>query len=271
MSVDVIKKFLTDAAAYPDNTLVKFGDTEVPLGSLRALNAGERTELSDRMKKVEQGESDLKTRQQKIVELATKAQAAYDAAEAARVAAGNTQRTPTGDDPWADPWLSPVKGRFEKTDGEVTSLKNQLKEALGSLTSAATIWAEDRWDREYQSIDFGKRDKKPTRDELIEFATKNNIVDRHKMPSVRAAWDKMSEADRLADEKKRSYEEGLEAGRMAAVATRIPAPGVPGPGQAAVMPKSNPNAGDLGDIYGEAMKDPELRQILEQAAGAGIV
>jgi len=30
------------------------------------------------------------------------------------------------------------------------------------------------------------------------------------------------------------------------------------------MPKVNPNAGELGDLYADAIKDPELRALLEQ-------
>jgi hypothetical protein len=273
MSVDAIKRFLEDTKNHPDTVMVTIGETQIPLGSLRQLNSTERTQLADRLKAVETQEGELKTRQQKIVELATKAQAAYDAAEEARkAAAGNNNRgTPSNEDPFEDPWLKPVKTALEARDAQIKKLTDQLTQTLTTVGQAATIFAEDRWDREYNSIDFGKRDKKPTRQELIDFAIKENLTDRHKMPSVVAAWNKMSEADRLEEIKKQAREEGIEQGRQQALASRVPPPGVSGPGQAPVPLKVDPNKGDLGDLYGEAIKDPELRALLEQAASVGIM
>jgi len=272
MSVDAIKKFLEDTKNYPDTVMVTIGETQIPLSSLRALNSTERTQLADRLKAVETQEGELKTRQQKIVELATKAQAAYDAAEEARKAAAAAPRGGSpSEDPFSDPWLAPVKTALETRDAQIKKLTDQLTQTLTTVGQAATIFAEDRWDREYNSIDFGKRDKKPTRQELIDFAIKENLTDRHKMPSVVAAWNKMSEADRLEEIKKQAREEGIEQGRQQALASRVPPPGVSGPGQAPVPLKVDPNKGDLGDLYGDAIKDPELRALLEQAASVGIV
>lgn len=272
MSVDAIKKFLDDVQNHPDNTMVNIGGTEVPLGSLRQLNASERTAIADRMKKIETDEADIKTRQAKIVDLAQKAQAAYNAAEEARAKAGAAPTKPAdGNDPWADPWLAPVKGALDARDKAIEALKAELLSSKNSLAQAATIFAEDRWDREFQGLDFGKREKKPTRQELLDKATSEKLVDRHGFPSITKAWEEMSKGDRLDEIKKAEFERGVAEGKNAAMASRIPAPGVPGPGQGpAPLPKATSN-GDLGDIYGEAMKDPELRAILEQAAGAGIV
>ena len=264
MSTDAIKKFLEDSAHYPDTTPIKFGEVEIPLGSLRALNAAERTALSDRMKAVEAQETDLKGRQTKIVELATKAQQAWEAVQEAHKAAAAAPPAKPGENPFDDPWLQPVKNAFSERDKKIEDLTNQLKQTLTTVGQAATIFAEDRWDREYASLDFGKREKKPTRQELIDFATKEKLNDRHGLPSVAKAWEKMSEADRLEDIREKARQEGIEQGRAQALASRIPPPGVPGPGQAPQLPKVNPNAGDLGDLYAEAIKDPELRALIEQ-------
>jgi hypothetical protein len=269
MSTDAIKKFLENTSEYPDTTSIKIGVTEVPLGSLRALTAAERTQLSDRMKAVEEKEKMVNERGQSVVELAKKAQAAYDAAEEARRTAG-TRQPDHSQDPFSAPWLAPVKSALETRDKEINSLKDQLKTAIASIGNAATIWAEDRWDREYSGIDFGKREKKPTRQELIDFATKNNLTDRHRMPSVAAAWEKMSAADRLEETREQARQEGIEEGKRQAMAARVPPPGVSGPGAIPPGTGGKPPAGDLGDLYQEAIKDPELRALLEQMP-AGIM
>jgi uncharacterized phage infection (PIP) family protein YhgE len=267
---DELKKFLEDSKAYPDNTPIKIGDTEVPLGSLRALNATERTQLTEKIKEVEGQAKDLKERQTKVVELATKAQSAYDAAEEARRKAAEGSTRSNTADPFEDPWLSPVKTELAKRDKELESLKSQLSQALESVKNVVTIGLDDRWDREYSSLDFGKREKKPTRDELIEFATKNNLIDRHKIPSIRLAWENMNAADREAELREKARQEGIEEGKRLAMAARVTPPGVAGPG-AVIASKEKAPAGDLGDLYSDAVKDPELRTLLEQAETHGIM
>ena len=200
------------------------------------------------------------------MDLATRAQQVYETAQAAIKKAGEAA---PGTDPFADPWLAPVKKELDTRDKSMTEMQAHLKNLATIVANAAQIFSEDRWDREYSAIDFGKREKKPTREEILKFATDNKIFDRHGMPSVRAAWEKMSEADRLEDLRKSEFEKGREAGRMDALAARVPPPGVPGAGAPATGPLK-PNPGELGDLYQEAIKDPELRALMEQLP-AGMV
>lgn len=269
--MDPLKQFLEDSAKYPDNTPIRIGDVEIPLGSVRALNATERTALADKLKATEALETEYKTRGAKVVELAGKAQKLVDdyTSKIAALPPNDPNKTPASN-PWDDPWLHPVKEAFDTRDKTIAELRAELKKANDTTTNAAVIWAEDRWDNQYAGIDFGKREKKPTRDELIKYATENNLLDRHKMPSVSMAWQKMTEGERLEETKKTEFERGREAGRQELIASRIPPPGASGPGQ---MPPVRVPAGtgELGDLYAEATKDPELRALLEQAASAGIV
>lgn len=265
MSVDAIKKFLDDTQNHPDTTVIRIGDTEVPLGSLRQLNASERQSLSDRIKQTETKETELNTRQQAIVDLAQKAQAAYQAAEEAKAKAG--QRQPeAGADPFADPWLAPVKAALTDRDKKFEEQANLLKSLQATLGQAATVFMKREWQREYDGLNFGKRDKKPTRDEILKYANENKIVDGDGMPSVRLAWDKMSEGDRLEDARNEALLKGREEGRMEAMASRFTPPGVPGMGQGPqpIGKKLTPDSDVLGDLYGDALKDPELRALIEQ-------
>jgi hypothetical protein len=258
------KGFLENTKDYPDTTTVKIGDTEVPLGSIRALNASERDSLAAAVKANQEQKAVLDQRQAQVMDFATKTQQAYDAVQkAASTAANQPANAAGGVDPWADPWLVPVKSALDSRDKTIGELTGQLKNLATIVQNAASIWSEDRWDREYSGIDFGKRDKKPSREELLKFATENKLFDRHSIPSVRAAWEKMSEQDRLEELRKSEFEKGREAGRMDAMAARIPPPGVPGAGAPAAAPLKPP-PGELGDLYSEAIKDPELRAMIEQ-------
>lgn len=265
MSVDAIKKFLDSATEYPDSTPIRIGETEIPLGSLRQLNASERTTLSERLKGVETKEAELNTRQQNIVDLAQKAQAAYQAAEEARKTA-TTRTADPGADPFADPWLAPVKTALSERDKKLEEAMNTIKSLQATVGQAATVFMKREWQREYDGLNFGKREKKPTRDELLKFSQENKIVDSDGMPSVRLAWEKMSEADRLEDARKEALEKGREEGRMEAMAARVTAPGVSGMGQGPDPARKaiTPNTDILGDLYADALKDPELRSLIEQ-------
>jgi hypothetical protein len=264
MSADAIKKFLEDTQGHPDATPIKIGDTEIPLGSLRQLNASERQTLSDRLKQVETKETELNTRQQSIVELAQKAQAAYQAAEEAKAKAGQRQPDPSAD-PFADPWLAPVKAALADRDKKIDELSTLAKSLQATLGQAATVFMKREWQREYDGLNFGKRDKKPTRDDILKYAQENKIVDGDGMPSVRLAWDKMSETDRLEEARREAQEKGREEGRMEAMASRFTQPGTPGAGQGPLSPKKvTPDTDVLGDLYTDALKDPELRALIEQ-------
>lgn len=264
MSADAIKKFLEDTQGHPDSTPIKIGDTEIPLGSLRQLNSSERQSLSDRLKQVETKETELNTRQQSIVDLAQKAQAAYQAAQEAQAKAGQRQTDPTAD-PFADPWLAPVKSALTERDKKLDEQAALLKSLQATLGQAATVFMKREWQREYEGLNFGKRDKKPTRDEVLKYAQENKIVDSDGMPSVRLAWDKMSEGDRLEDARREAQEKGREEGRMEAMASRFTPPGTPGAGQGPLVNKKITADTDvLGDLYADALKDPDLRALIEQ-------
>jgi hypothetical protein len=265
MSTDAIKRFLEDTQGHPDSTPIKIGDTEIPLGSLRQLNASERQTLSERLKQAEVKEADLDKRQQSIVDLAQKAQAAYQAAEEAKAKAAQRPADPSAD-PFADPWLAPVKTALTERDKKIDELSALAKSLQATLGQAASVFMKREWDREYSGLNFGKREKKPTRDEILRYAQENKIVDGDGMPSVRMAWEKMSETDRLEELRKEALEKGREEGRMEAMASRFTPPGIPGAGQGPLprATKVTPDTDVLGDLYTDALKDPELRALIEQ-------
>lgn len=270
MSIDQIKKFLESATEYPDNTPITIGDQQIPLGSLRQLNAAERSTLSERLKGAEEKEAELNKRQASIIDLAQKAQQAYEAAETARKTATTQQPTP-GADPFADPWLAPVKEALSLRDKKLEEALNTIKALQGTIGQAATVFMKREWDREYNGLNFGKREKKPTRDEILKFAQDNRIMDSDGMPSVRLAWEKMSEADRAEQIRQEALEKGREEGRMEAMAARVTPPGVSGIGQGPQpnARKITPDTDILGDLYAESIKDPELRGMIE-SMGAGL-
>ena len=262
MSKDLLKKFLENAKEYPDATVVKIGDQDIPLGSLRALNSDERETLSTAIRSNQERERALEGDRQRVLDLAGKAQAAYDAAEEARKKGAAPQ---PGEYDWRkDPYFAGILADLASRDTKTAEYLKNFETFSNTVKNAATIFTEDRWDRQYEGIDQSKREKKYTREELLEYASKNNLLDRHKIPDVRLAFSKMTEGERAAELAKSEFEKGREAGRMEAMAARVPKPGVPGAGAPPPSLKTGPDADVMGDLYGEAIKDPELRVLIEQ-------
>jgi hypothetical protein len=259
-----VQNFLENSKDFPDNTPVKIGDTEVPLGSLRQLNATERTRLDEALKANATRQQELAREHEQVSSLASKAQQAYQSAQEAIAKAQATMPPPQTNE---EVFVSPERLRaLEKRFEDFIKIIDQQNKQRDTITqNMVSIWSEKNFDDEYRGLgpDFHKRDKKPTVQEIVKYATDNNILDRFKLPSVRLAWDKMNEHERIDELKKAEFQRGLEAGRMEQMAARIPPPGIPGaappPG-----PVGQANRGELGDLYAEAIKDPELRALIEQ-------
>lgn len=246
-----------------DTLPVRVGDVEIPLGSLRQATTAQLAAITERARQLDTREQTITARQKEIVDLASKAQDAYAKAQELAKTAAATRTPEPGADLFSDPWAAQFKPVFDGYENKIKDLNGKLDRASGMLTEAAKTWAEDRWDNEYGSIQWGKRDKEkqPSRDELLKYAMDNKLMDRRGMPSIKLAWEKQTEVDRLADAADKARQEGIEQGRREAMAARIPPPGVPG----APPPPPNKNAdrGDLGDLYAESLKDPELRALIE--------
>lgn len=276
MSVDAIKKFLEGVIEYGDDTPITIAGQQIPLGSLRQLNSSERQRLADGIKGLETREADLRSKEGVALDLTQKAQKAYDAAQEALKSVQTAPPAAPGTDPFADPWLAPVKKALDDRDKRTGDIESQLKGLLNTVQQAVSIAQQREWQREFSGLNFGKREKKPTFQELLKYATDNKVVDSFGIPSISGAWNRMSETDRVAEAEAAAREKGREEGRMEALAARITPPGAPGAG---VPPQNPPGRGAqagpdkdiLGDLYGDALKDPELRSLIEQAAGAGVM
>ena len=269
MSVD-FSKILADVDTYKDDLPITFKDKdgnahEVPLGSFRSLNASERQALSERISAAQSREAEINKRDASSLQLSKQAEETFRSIEELK----KNQRTAApGDDPFADPWLAPVKGALDKRDAEISELKKLVANGQATLQQAAQIFLKNQWKSEYNAINFGKRTTKPTRDELMKFAAERKLTDEDGIPSITRAWEEMSKGDREAEMIKAAEERGREEGRIAAMANRVLPPGVPGSGSNAPPAKTNP--GELPDLFQEALKDPELRRQLEELGAAGI-
>jgi hypothetical protein len=263
-------KILADTETYKDDMNMTFKSAdgtpvEVQLGALRNLNASERQSLTEKISVAQAREAEINRRDASSTELSKKAQQVLDEIEKMKA---NTRSTAPGDDPFADPWLAPVKAALDKRDNDIAELKKLVASGQSTVAEAAKIFLKKNWKSEYGSINFGKSTKKPTQDELVKYAATNKLVDEDGIPSISRAWEEMSKGDREADLIKEAEARGEEKGRIAAMAARVLPPGVPG-SAGGPAPKAAP-PGELGDLYSQALQDPELRRQLEELGAAGI-
>lgn len=249
---------LTDTGI-PDDAQLTFNGKTVTFGNLRGLSKRQQTALQTKIDAASRKEQEVSTQQQQLLRLTQEAQQIHERLQTQE--ANRPTVAAADDDAYdTDPFYKPIRERSSKLEKRLDEISGQQKQLMDSLKTSITTWAEDRWDREYDGISFPKGKDKPKRDELIDFATKNRLVDRHGMPSVRKAWDTMHAGDRQKEVEDAAYARGQKDGEERARIASMPQPTTISPGGG----KANGGAAlsDLDDLTRAALADPELRQII---------
>jgi hypothetical protein len=265
------EEVIADTQKYPDSLEIEVAGTKIPLASLRAVNKSERERLSAEIGNVAKERENLSQAQTKALQLAEeaariKAEIENDASTRRQVAAG---ADPFETDPFYAPVSKKIQGLQEKYDKTLEKLNSAVEKMNNTATNMATVWAEDRWDNEYEqvlrSVPEDKRSTVPSRKELLEYAAKENIKDRHNLPSVRKAWEKKTEGERMTQSAEEARKQGIEEGKRMAFAARIPKPSTVqtgGGGGPAVLD-------DWNKLTDAALADPEIARII-QGSGIGV-
>lgn len=268
MSKDVIKKILQDTTQYTDDAQITIAGQTVTLGDLRGLDADERKAVNDAV-------AAANTLRDKALQTSAKAQEVYDNYSAkVKELEGKTVIPPNNNgapDPWkTDAWLAPVDQRFLSIEKHNEELRNLVKQVSTIVGNGMLAVSENRWDDQYRSIDWGSRQKK-SRDEMIEYAKTNRLLDRNGLPSISAAYDHITAPERQKQQEESLLEKGRQQGIAETLASRFQAPNVPGPGLSAPPPKI-PAGGDvLGNLYTEAMADPALSAMIQELGSLQLV
>lgn len=243
----------------PDDATLTFKDKTISFGDLRGLSRKQQAALQTKIEAAAAKEQQVTQQQEQLLRLTQEAQQIHERLQAQESA----RPQPRGNDEEAwdsDPFYKPVREKTSKLEKRLEEMLAAQQKLQASLTQAATTWAEDRWDNEYNQIAAPKGKQKPKRDELLDFAVKNKIVDRHGMPTVRGAWEKMTEADRQKEIETTAYERGLQEGEQRARIASMPRPTTLSPNGGA-KPNGAPLS-DFDDLTARAMDDPELRAII---------
>lgn len=256
-----LQEILADPKNYADELTIQIGDTPVPLGSLRSIGKSEQDRLTSELSKATEARTQAEKERENALSLSQKA-AELNAALEARIAA-DPRGTPTQDQFETDPWYEPIRKRLSKYDEAVTKFNDAVSKLENMQKNQAIVYADRLWDSEYEGLKFTDKNRK-TRDEILKFAAENKIVDKHGIPSVRLAWDKMTEVDRMAEAAEAARLEGIEQGKREAFVSRVRPPStVPPSGNGAVQ------FDDWNKLTDAALADPEIRKLVERT-GFGI-
>lgn len=257
--MSLFEDVLKDEKNFPDTLELPVGDKKIPLGELRAFSKAQQQRVETELNAAKQTREAAVRDSEKAAEVLSNLQKLQE--EASKV---TTRPADAGDDWETSEFWGPVKKRMTAREQEAADLKKTVENLTNTITRAATIFAEDRWDREFeQSAPRLKKNKQYAdwdQGKVRQYAVDNKLVDRHGFPSVTRAIQELTKEDELEIARQQAREEGLQEGlqraRMGAMARPTSHSGKRSTG-AVIDPAKNLE--DLGDAV---MDDPELTKML---------
>jgi hypothetical protein len=247
---------LDDEKTFADSIEFELGGRKVTLGDVRGLSRKKQQELSEKL-------ADTERRRTEVLDLATKAAELKATLEAQVAEAGKTRPNPTDDDFDKDPFWEPVRKRVAAESASAKELKDNLTKLTNAMTMATSIWAEDRWQGQFERGKTrlkGDKFKDYTYEKVRDYAATNKILDKHGLPSVERAILELTKEDEkqvaIDEAFQRGLKEGQVKGRMGVMSRPTSAAGIKVPEKSVVAEKGLEGLGD------DVAEDPELMKML---------
>jgi hypothetical protein len=251
----------------PDELEIPIGDRKIKLGDLRALTAKQQRDLAEKL-------ADAEARQKSALEMSEKATGIYNTLaklEAEATAAKAKQPTGDEDDFETNNWWTPVRKRLSERDKKLEEVANKFQTLSDAFTKAATMFATDRWNSQYDRVAPKLKKSKDYADwdvvKVREYATKNNILDEFGFPSVEKAVSFLTRVDDIEEAKKQAREEGLREGLQRARLNSQSRP-TSATGKAPQKGKSVVEEMGLEGLGDDVMADDEIAEMLEKTQAA---
>lgn len=251
-----LQQVLDDEKTFNDGIEITINNEKVTLGDLRGLSRKKQQDLSERM-------ADTERKRAEVLDLATKAAELKSQLEQQLADASKRPTTPTEDDFEKDPFWEPVRKRVSAESGSIKELKDNLTKLTNVMTKATSIWAEDRWQNQYDRGKTrlkGDKFKDWTFEKVRDYAAENKIFDNHGLPSVERAILELTKEDEMQTKIDEAFNKGLKEGQVKGRMNVMPRPtsaaGVKVPDKSAVAEKGLEALGD------DVAEDPELMKML---------
>lgn len=258
-----LQEILNDKNTFADNIEMTIGNEKVTLGGLRELSANQQRQLSEKISGADRREKEANDTAVKAANLL----AELETARTKLVAEKNNP--PTDDDYEKEDFWVPVRKRQAEQNKKIDQALAGIDALTKSVAQAATIWAEDRWQNQYEKNSSRLKKVEAYKDwdytKVLDYAATNKLLDAHGFPSVEKAIAELTKANDLDTVRKEAYEKGLKEGKTNARLESMPRPssasgGKPSKGKSAVEEFGLEGLGD------DVTNDPEIMEQLAQIA-----
>ena len=263
-----LEQVLQDKTGYEDSIEIVIKGEKVTLGDLRTLSATQQRQLSDKISGAERRESEARDVAQKAATMLAELKEASDRLR--------EQRTtpPAEDDFDKEEFWGPVRKRLSDRDVKIDQALKGIEALTNSVKQAATIWAEDRFQGQFEKnasrlkkVDQYKDwDYKKVRD----YAAEHKVLDDYGMPSVERAILELTKANDIETIRKEAYAEGLKAAKTK---NRLEAQPRPSSATGGRQPADKSAVAEIGleGLGDDAINDPELMEMFAQIQNGGEV
>jgi len=256
-----LQDILNDKNTFADNIELTIGTEKVTLGGLRELSATQQRQLSEKMAGADQREKAAQETAMKAANLLAELETAKQTLTAQKTT------TTTEDDFDKEEFWGPVRKRLSERDKKIDEALAKLDALSKSVTQAATVWAEDRWQSQFEKTASRLRKVDKYKDwdytKVRDYAATNKILDAHGLPSVEKAVAELTKESDLELAKKEAYEKGLKEGKTNARLESMPRPSSASGGKVA-KGKSSVEENGLEGLGDDVMEDPELMDMISQ-------
>lgn len=264
-----LQQILDDKANYANDIPITIGTQTLTLGQIRESSASQQAKLSEKLSSAEQ-------RERVAQETSSKAANLLSELEVARTNLNNQKMAPATDDDFdKEEFWGPVRKRFSERDQKIDHAVKTIEALQKSIEQAATIWAEERWNNQYERVAPRLKKVEAYKDwdgeKLRNYAVENKLIDKYGFPSIERAAQELTKSSDLETAKKEAYEKGMQEGRTKARIETMARPSSATGGVSRGKGKSAVEEFGFEGLGDDAMEDPEITRQLAELSELGIV
>jgi len=261
-----LEQILADPKTFADGIELTIGTEKVNLGQLRELSATQQRQLSEKIAGADKREEEARNTALKAANLLSELEKVRE-----NLSTQRTQPTTTTEDDFdKEEFWGPVRKRFSERDKKLDDALKAVDGLSKSLERAATIWAQERWNNQFEKVAPRLKKVDAYKDwdfkKTLDYATEKKIVDDYGFPSVERAVLELTKANDIETIRKEAYAEGMKAAKTK---TRLDNQPKPSSASGGNWPKEKSAVAEIGldGLGDDAMNDPELMDMFAQIQG----
>lgn len=215
-------RLMKDEKAFGDDLMIRVGDSDVPLGDLRAYNEQTGGDLAAELDRRAQALAVDQGKVQQASEAVAKLYTDLEAQKAAFAQERTHQPLAPGSDPLAayeaDPVFGPVMKQLKTVESgyksEFGEMSKKLDQVVRSIAQMGTTYMGDKATKDFSDImskDDPVRPKDLNLDSLYKFAVEQRVYDRNNLPDLKTAYERLTAPQRHTYEVQQAEQRGREA------------------------------------------------------------